>query len=148
MRNTATGRMWFGFELIAAINRQCGGMSWWNCLKGMWMMLSARGGPDEYLIFRNSLHKNVQFTLEKDKIEGDLAFLDININVSSESNITCHWYQKSTDTGIIVNFRSCAPLQHKKNVVQGTVHRVFNANSNWLAFDQALEKNKNCWTKN
>ena len=33
-------------------------------------------------------------------------------------------------------------------MIQGTVHRVFNATSNWLAFDQALEKNKSCWTKN
>ena len=80
-------------------------------------------------------------------MEGYLPFLDTNINVSSKSTITCHWYQKPTDTGIILNFRSCAPLQHK-NVTQGTVHTVFNATSNWLAFDQALDKNKTCWTKN
>ena len=80
--------------------------------------------------------------------DGDLAFLDTNVNVSSENNITCHWYQKRTDTEIILNFRSCATLQLKKNVIQGAVHRVFNATSNWLAFDQALEKNKTCWTKN
>ena len=81
-------------------------------------------------------------------MEGDLTFFDINVNVSSESNITCHWYQKPTDTEIILNFRSCAPLQHKKNVMQGTVHRVFNATPNWLAFDEALNRNKTCWTKN
>ena len=81
-------------------------------------------------------------------MEGNLAFLDIKVNVSSKSNITCHWYQKPTDTGLILNLCSCATLQHKKNVIQGTVHRVFNANSNWFAFDQALEKNKTCWTKN
>ena len=44
--------------------------------------------------------------------------------------------------------RSCAPLKHKKNVIQGAVHRAFNATPNWLAFDQALEKNKTCWTIN
>ena len=81
-------------------------------------------------------------------MEGNLAFLDINVNVSSKSNITCHWYQKPTDTGIILNFRSCAPLQHKKNVIQGTVDSVFNATSNWLALNQAVEKNKTCWIKN
>ena len=68
--------------------------------------------------------------------------------MSSKSNITCHWYQKPTDTGKILNFCSCATLQHKKNVIQGTVHRVLNAISGWLAFDQALEKNKTCSTKN
>ena len=112
------------------------------------IICTVRGDPDEYLKFANSLHNNLQFTLEKVNMDGGLAFLDINVNVSSKNNITCHWYQKPTDTGIILNFRSCAPLQHKKNVIQGTVHRVFNATSNWLAFDQALEKNKSCWTKN
>ena len=107
-----------------------------------------RDDPDEFLKFTISLHNNLQFTLEKVNMEGDLAFLDINVNVSSKSNITCHWYQKPTDTGIIPNFRSCAPLHHKKNAIQRTVQRVFNATSNWLPFDQALEKNKTCWTKN
>ena len=76
-----------------------------------------------------------------------MKLLEINVNVSSKSNITCHWHHKPTDTGIILNFRSCAQVQHKQNVIQGTVHMVFNATSNWLAFDKALEKNKTCWTK-
>ena len=103
---------------------------------------TVRGDPDEYLKFLNSLHNNLQFTLERVNKEGNLAFRDINVNVSSKSNITCHWYQKSTDAGITLNFRSCAPLQHQKNVIQGTVHRVFNATSNWLAFDQAPDRTK------
>ena len=107
------------------------------------IICTVRGDPDVYLKFANSLHNNLQFTLEKVNMEGNLAFLD-----KRKSNITCHWYQKPTETGIIQNFCSCAQLQHKKNVIQGTVHRVFNATSNWLAFDQALEKNKTCWTKN
>ena len=68
--------------------------------------------------------------------------------MSSRSNITCHWFQKPTDFGTLMNFRSCAPLQQKKIVIQGTVHRVFKATSIWLAFHQALEMNKTCWTKN
>ena len=99
------------------------------------IMCTVRGDPDEYLKFANSIHKNLQFTLEKVNMDGDLAFPDINVNVSSKNNITCHWYQKPTDTGIILNFRSSAPLQHKKNVIQVAVHMVLNATSNWLAFD-------------
>ena len=112
------------------------------------IICTVRGDPSEYLKFANSLHNNMQFTLEKVNMDGNLAFLDINVYVSSKSNITRHWYQKPTVTGIILKFRSCTFLQHKKNMIQGTVHRVFNATSNWLAFDQALEKNKTCWTKN
>ena len=103
--------------------------------------------PDECIRFTNSLHDNPLLTLEKVNMERDLAFLDINVNVGSKSKITCHWYQKPTDTGIVLNFCNCSPLQLKKNVIQGTVHRVFNATSKWLAFDQAFEKNKTYWTK-
>ena len=79
----------------------------------------------------------------------DLAFPDIEVKVSSKINIICFfWYHEPIDSGMILNFCSCTPLQHMKNVIQGTVHRVFNATSNWLAFDQALEMNKTCWTKN
>ena len=109
---------------------------------------TVRGDPDEYLKFANFLHNNLQLILEKVNMKGNFAFLDINVNVSSKSNIKCHWYQKPTDTGIIMNFCSCAPHRHKKNGIQGTVHRAFNATSNWSAFDQALEENKNGWTKN
>ena len=112
------------------------------------IICTVRGDPDENLKFANSLHNNLQFTLEKVNMEGNLAFLDIKVNVSSKINIICHWYQKPTDTGIIPNFRNCALPQHTKNVIQGTFHRVFNATFNWLAFDQALEKNKTCWSKN
>ena len=68
--------------------------------------------------------------------------------MSSKSTIACHWYQKTTDTGIRLNFCSCAPPQQKGNVIQGAIRRVFNATINSLDFDQAPEKNKTCWTKN
>ena len=56
-------------------------------------------------------------------------------------NNSCHCQQKSTDTGIILNFRSCAPLQHK-NGIQMTVHRIFNATSDRQSFNVALQKNQ------
>ena len=83
------------------------------------IICTVRGDPEKFLKFANSLNNNLQYTSEKVNVEGDLAFLDINLNVSSKSIITRHLNQKPTDTGIILNFRSCAPLQHKKNVIQG-----------------------------
>ena len=113
----------------------------------MWMIFSARFVVTR-MSTKNSLHSILQFTLENYNKEGDWSFLDININMGRKSNITCHWYQKPTDTGIILKFCCCAPLQHKKNGIHVTVHRVFNATSIWLAFDQALEEKKIFWTKN
>ena len=33
-------------------------------------------------------------------------------------------------------------MQYKRNVIEGTVHRVFRSTSTWESFDQALEKNR------
>ena len=110
--------------------------------------MHGKGNPLDYLEYRNSLHKNLQFTLETPNGSGDLAFLDLNINLNEDRKISCHWYQKSTDTRIILNFRSCALLQHKRNVIQGTVHVIFNATSDWQSIDVALKKNQEIWTEN
>ena len=88
---------------------------------------TVKGNPLVYLEYANSLPNNLQLTLETPNASGDLAFLDLNIKVNEVKKISCQWYQKSTDTVIIFSFRSCSPLKHKKNVVQGTVHRIFNA---------------------
>ena len=59
----------------------------------------------------NFLHNNLQFTPETPNGSGDLTFLDLDLNVNEYRKISCQCYQKSTDTGIILSFRSCAPLQ-------------------------------------
>ena len=79
----------------------------------------------------NKLHPNVQFNIEELDKNGYLAFLDLNVKVDSAKKITCGWYQKPTDTDTILNFRGCAPLQYKRNVIKGTVLRVFRSTSTW-----------------
>ena len=76
------------------------------------IICTVRGDPDKYIEMGNCLLNNLQFSLEKVNMEGKLAFVDIDVNVSSKINITCHW------------------LQHKKKLIQRTVHRVFKATSN------------------
>ena len=62
---------------------------------------------------------NLQLTIEELGRNGNLAFLDLIVNVDSRKNITCRCYQKPTDTGTILNFRGCAFLQYKKNNLKG-----------------------------
>ena len=106
-----------------------------------------KGNAKDYLEQAKSLHKNLQFFLETPNGSGDLAFLVLNINVNEGRKISCHWYRKTTDTGIILKFRSCAPIQHKKNVIQGTAHRIFNATSDCQSFDAVLKKNREIRTE-
>ena len=65
----------------------------------------------------NNSHPKLQLTIEVFDSNGNLAFLDLNVNVGSGKTVTCGWYQKPTDTGTILNYRGCAPLQYKRNVV-------------------------------
>ena len=58
----------------------------------------------------NNLHPNLQFTIETTVDKNSLPFLDMSINVQLEGNFFCTWYQKPSDTGTILNYRSCAPL--------------------------------------
>ena len=64
---------------------------------------TVRGEPSCVLNAANSLHPNLQFTLEEVISEGNLRFLDLNINVLQDKGLTCNWYQKPTVTGSILN---------------------------------------------
>ena len=103
---------------------------------------TVRGEPSCLLNAANSLHQNLQFTLEKTTSEVNFPFLDLNINVSQGTCVTCSWYQKPTNTVTILNYKSCAPTHYKRSVIQGTLHRVFGSTSSWEQFEKAMETNK------
>ena len=50
---------------------------------------TVRGELSCLLDAANSIHPNLQFTLEKTNSEGKLPFLDMNINVSQGRRVTC-----------------------------------------------------------
>ena len=60
---------------------------------------------------------------------------------------TCHRYPKSTDSGIILIFCICEPLQ-RKNVSQGTVHSIFNEATHCEYWDVALMEHQETRTEN
>ena len=84
--------------------------------------------------FVNGLH-------QKFMIEGlannQIPFLDMMISLQN-GQLSTAWYSKPTDTGILMNFRSVAPTKYKVNIIQGTLHRIFNATSTWEAFHEGV----------
>ena len=91
--------------------------------------------PEKKLRAANFLHPNLQFTMETLNTNGKLAFSDLQISIDKSRKNKCGWYQKPTDTSAILNFRSFAPLQYKRSVIDGTVHRVFRSTSTWEEYD-------------
>ena len=106
------------------------------------IICTVNGKPDTLLRKVNTLHRKLEFTIEKPNENGNLAFLDMNININGCRKINYEWYEKPTDTGVVLNFRSYARIQHKKIIVEGTVHRVFRRTSIWQNVDKALRKMK------
>ena len=112
------------------------------------IMRTVKGEPEKVLWAANLLHPSLHFTKETPNTNGNLAFLDLKISVGKGRKINCGWYQKPTDTGTILNFRSCAPLQYKRSVIEGTVHRVFRSTSTWQEYDKAMKINREEWLDN
>ena len=111
-------------------------------------MRIVKGDTRELFDAVNNLHPNLQFKLETTDDKNSLPFLDNSINVKPEGTIFCTCSQKPSNTAKILTYRSCAPLQHEKSVIQGTIHRLFRATSNWEAFHETLTKNEEIWEPN
>ena len=65
----------------------------------------------------------------------DLLFISDHLKIGRNFVFGCVlvFVKSLTDDGFIK-----APMRYKKNIVQGTVHRVFNASSNWHAFTESI----------
>ena len=83
---------------------------------------TVKADPEEMLNVANQLRSNLKFSLESANEKGNLAFFDINVNVNKRRNVICGLYQKPTDTGTILNFRSYAPLIYERNIKERAVH--------------------------
>ena len=96
----------------------------------------------------NSLHPKLTFTMEMEQEEpeshqGSLPFLDMKvIHDHRNGQLTSTWYNKPTDTGLILNYHALAPKRYKRSVVSGFVHRIYRACSSWQFIHQSLEKAK------
>ena len=62
----------------------------------------------------NKLHKNLTFTSEQET-EKKVSFLDMVI-INNKGTLSSKWFRKATDTGLIMNFHSLAPLKYKKSI--------------------------------
>ena len=89
----------------------------------------------------NSYHPSLKFTIEEENEDHSLPFLDMLL-IRLGTLLASTWYNKPTDTGLIMNYHSLAPRKYKRSVVAGFVHRIFRACSSWEYFHTSLEKAK------
>merc|ERR1711867_215306 len=96
----------------------------------------------------NNLHPNLTFTIEREQ-EQQLPVLDMKIlHNHATGALSSTWYNKPTDTGLIMNYHALAPKRYKRSVVSGFVYRIYRACSSWENFHTSMEKARKILERN
>ena len=85
----------------------------------------------------NSQHRNIKFTVEKEK-DSTLSFLDVNaskVNDSFETSV----FRKKTFTGLGMNYESAVDNSYKRNLIGCLVMRAYRICSNYFDFTKELD---------
>ena len=101
------------------------------------LMTVNRSKLDDMVTTFNEMHEKLKFTSE---IETDcgIPFLDLTVVRKGDLSFSVSWYQKITDTNVILNHYSLAPGQCKNALIRGTIHRLFQITPDWKNFDEDL----------
>ena len=78
---------------------------------------------DTTLEIFNGFNEHIQFTMERE-VNGQLPFLDVLLLRGVDNRIHTDWYQKPTNSGRYINFKSNHPINHKINTVMAMKSRV------------------------
>ena len=87
----------------------------------------------------NSFHPSLNFTIERGKYHSN-PFKDTRV-VNTNDQQASTWYNKPTDTGLIMNCHAIATKRYKRSVVSGFVHRI-NRTCSWKAIHDIFERAK------
>ena len=75
---------------------------------------------EDKLVEINNLHPNLKFTIEREENKS-IPFLDMKILHEDNGKLSSTWYNKPTDTGLIMNYHALAPKKYKRSVLSGFV---------------------------
>ena len=95
--------------------------------------------PEQLLSLLNSIHKEIQFTMESS--DSEIAFLDVLIKRTNQG-ISLDLYRKPTDTQHCLNFESCHPTHCKTNIPFSMARRICTIVENASAKLEHLKKLK------
>ena len=77
---------------------------------------------DKFLSLLNSQHRNLEFTVER--AVGSLPFLDVEVRPNKDNKFDTCIYRKKTNTDVLLNFNSVAPVAWKQGLVKCLLHRA------------------------
>jgi hypothetical protein len=83
-------------------------------------MFRDRQHAEEFQSYINSLSSDLEYTLEHQRTDGSLPFLDVIIHADRSTSI----YRKPTHTNIYLHYNSCAPERTKDGVIRSLTRRA------------------------
>ena len=104
-------------------------------------ILAAFDNEQDSLNFLNILNKtlpSIKFTIEK-QIKHSITFLDEFISGINIQNLTLQTYNKSTYTGLLLNFKSFASFSHKISLIKCLIERSFKICNKWNSSHNEIE---------
>ena len=100
-----------------------------------------------FLNFLNKRHPNIKLTIEK-QINQSIAFLDVFISGINNQYLTLQTYHKSTNTRLLLNFKSFTLFSYKISLIKCLIDRSFKICNNWNSFHNDIENIKSNLIKN
>lgn len=76
----------------------------------------------------NGINSMIQFTHDIEK-DSQLPYLDVLVIHAPDGSLSFKWYSKPTSSNRVLNFLSNHPFQHKLNVVDNLIKRIFGLSS-------------------
>lgn len=84
---------------------------------------------DTILHHFNQVHPRIKFTIESEKSDGTIPFLDLELIRKPNGSIDTKWWQKPLNSGRYINFRSHSPYYQKINFVKNLINRALKLTS-------------------
>jgi len=102
---------------------------------------------DRFLVFLNSLHPNIKFTVEYESDFGRIPFLDLFI-IKTDVKLDITVYRKPTHSGVYTHFASFLPTRLKRQLVVTLLERAYKICSGYELLHREFEDLKRLLMRN
>ena len=97
-----------------------------------------REEAERFLIFLNSLHTCIKFTMDRECDFGKIAFLDLWI-MKGDNKLNITVYRKPTHSGVYTHFSSFIPHRFKRQLVVTLLERAYSICSDYMSLHREFD---------
>ena len=88
----------------------------------------------------NSIHKNIQFTIEHPDKDGYIAFLDTEVKLNYHNIFTYKWFTKPVSSGNMLSAQSKVPHKVKRGFINNCFSRIIRRCNNISNINTSIKK--------